>query len=84
MQYARLTKRLRSAVIEERELEDGYAFRILVERFPPTAIVEWIALERKCCPFFEFHLRFEADQGPAWLHISGRPGVKEVIREEFT
>jgi len=81
--YASLTKQLRSAVLEERELDDGYAFRISVGRFSPATIAEWIALEQKCCPFFEFGLRFEADQGPVWLHLTGRPGVKEVIRDEF-
>jgi hypothetical protein len=31
----------------------------------------------------EFDLRFGTDQGPVWLHLTGRPGVKEVIRDEF-
>ena len=81
--YASLTGQLRSAVIEERELDDGYAFRISTEVFPPATIAEWIALERRCCPFFAFDLRFEADQGPVWLHITGPSGAKDIIREEL-
>jgi hypothetical protein len=81
--YTALTKRLRSAVADERELDDGYAFRIAVERLPPMEITEWIGLEQRCCPFFEFELRFEADGGPVWLHLMGRPGVKEFIRDKF-
>jgi hypothetical protein len=81
--YADLTKQLRSAVAEERELDDGYALRIAAESLPPIAIAEWIALEQKCCPFFAFELRFEADGGPVWLQLSGRPGVKDFIRDKF-
>ena len=28
-------------------------------------------------------LRFEADQEPVWLRLTGRPGVKDFIRDEF-
>ena len=82
--YASLTKELRSAIVEKRELDDSYAFRLAVGRISPTTIVEWIALEQKCCPFFGFDLRFEADQGPVWLLLTGRIGVKDIIRDEFT
>jgi hypothetical protein len=81
--YADLTKQLRSAVAEENELDDGYALRIAVERLSPVAIAEWIALEQRCCPFFGFELRFEADGGPVWLHLTGRPGIKDFIRDKF-
>jgi hypothetical protein len=53
-----------------------------VERLPPMEITEWIGLEQRCCPFFEFELRFEADGGPVWLHLMGS-GVKEFIRDKF-
>ena len=81
--YSGLTKQLRSAIVEERELDDGWAFRIGVERLSAVAIVEWIALEQKCCPFFGFEIRFEADGGPVWLHLTGRAGVKDFIRDKF-
>jgi hypothetical protein len=81
--YGNLTKQLRSAFAEVRELDDGYAFRTSLERVSPAAIVEWIALERKCCPFFGFDLRYEADQGPVWLRLTGRPAIKDFIRDEF-
>jgi hypothetical protein len=81
--YVSLTKQLRSAIVEERELNDGYAFQISVERLSPTTIAEWIMLEQKCCPFFEFDLRFEANRGPVWLDLTGQPGVKDFIRDEF-
>ncbi len=82
-QHATLNKQLAAAVADMRELTDGYAFRILPDRLSPTATAEWIVLEQKCCPFFGFELRLLAERGPVWLHVTGRPGVKDFIREEF-
>jgi hypothetical protein len=81
---ARLTQQLHGAVVEKRELHDGYAFQISVDRLSPTTVVEWIRLEQKCCPFFEFELRFQADQGPIWLRLTGQPDAKDIIRDEFS
>jgi hypothetical protein len=63
-----------------RELEDGYAFQ-----FPGTAnllweLVEWIAAERACCPFFSFVLTFTPSEGPVWFEVRGPEGVKEFLR----
>lgn len=82
-QYARLNRQLAGAVIEHRELSDGYAFRISADRLSPVAVAQWIALEQKCCPFFGFELRMMAERGPVWLHLTGRSGVKDFIRQEF-
>ena len=63
------------------ELTDGYALR-----FPGTdtwanTLVQFIAFERGCCPFFTFTLVFEPQQGPIWLHLRGPEGVKAIIAE---
>jgi hypothetical protein len=79
--YQELAQALRAAAQEQKELRNGYAFRL-----PPgslTAAAEWVALERKCCPFFTFELQVARDQGPVWLRITGTKGVKEFIRSEF-
>ena len=81
--YMNLTEKLRSAVMENREFDKGFTFR-MSERCSPTEIVEWIGLERRCCPFLAFDLQFEADNGPVWLRLSGEPGVKELIRLELS
>lgn len=80
-QYQELATTLRSSVQETKELKNGFAFRL-----PPDAIVsttQWIAYERKCCPFFEFELEIAKDSGPVWLRITGDRGIKEFIRTEF-
>ncbi len=79
--YQDLTQRLFAAVQENRELSDGYGFRL-----PPgelIAVAEWVGLERRCCPFFTFTLEQTRDGGPLWLRVTGPAGVKAFIREEF-
>jgi hypothetical protein len=70
-----------AAVEEVMELEDGHAFRFPNDPTWIARIVELIAAERACCPFFRFALSFEPNQGPVWLQVQGPPGVKDFTRE---
>ena len=80
-QHAVLAAELFAAIEERRELADGYAFKLPAARWLDAA--RWAALEKKCCPFFAFELRAAADGGPLWLEITGRPGAKAFMKEEF-
>ena len=66
---------------ETQERSDGYAYRFDSDSYPLVA--EFIANERRCCPFFRFVLEVTAERGPLWLHISGRDGVKDFLRQEL-
>ena len=81
-QYDRLSKALFGAVEERRELQDGFAFRLANSVSLPDAAA-WADLESKCCPFFDFQLERGREQGALWLRLTGRPGVKQFIRDEF-
>ena len=70
------------AASEVRELSDGYAFRLPAEADALPKAVEFISLEKLCCPFLRFTLEAEPEGGPAWLRLTGREGVKTFIREE--
>ena len=64
-------------------LSNGYQFRI----DGPNVIVqaaEFISLEKLCCPFLNFEIEVEAENGPVWIKLTGREGVKEFIREEIS
>jgi hypothetical protein len=50
--YHQLVAALIRAIDEKRELPDGYAFRIKTERITAEQLVEWVNLEKQCCPFF--------------------------------
>jgi len=37
-----------------------------------------------CCPFFDIDLRVEKEGGPLWLRLTGREGVKQFIKADFS
>jgi hypothetical protein len=76
------TVALFTAVAERHELKDGFEFRLSNSVSLPEA-AEWVELESKCCPFFDFQLERKREGGPLWLRLTGRPGVKQFIHEEF-
>jgi hypothetical protein len=81
--YGRLFEALGHAMKERRELPDGYAFQIDTGRIGTGQLVEWIELERQCCPFFGFEVRWDQQNGAVWLHLTGPEGVKDFILDEF-
>ena len=66
-----------------RELPDGYEFELPPDKGTYQLLTEWAFQERLCCPFFDVDVRFERENGPLWLRLTGRPGTKEFIKEEF-
>ena len=77
------SRELFSALKEIRELSNGYEFRV----DGPYVIVqaaEFISLEKLCCPFLNFSLEVEAENGPVWVKLTGREGVKAFVREEIS
>jgi hypothetical protein len=66
-----------------RELPDGYEFELPPDNKTYQLLTEWAFQERLCCPFFDIDLRFDRENGPLWLRLTGRPGTKEFIKEEF-
>jgi hypothetical protein len=81
--YVELVGLVLSSIEEKRELPDGFAFRIAGDQITGNQLVEWIGLEKQCCPFFGFQIAWEPDNGPLWLRLTGRPGVKEFIMDEL-
>ena len=66
-----------------RELPDGYEFELPPDKGTYQLLTEWAFQERLCCPFFDIDVRFDRENGPLWLRLTGRPGTKEFIKEEF-
>jgi hypothetical protein len=81
--YGRLFETLRHAILERRELPDGYAFQMDTKQIDTGQLVEWIELERRCCPFFGFEVHWDRKNGSVWLHLTGPEGVKEFFLDEF-
>jgi arsenate reductase (thioredoxin) len=77
------SRELFSQFQEFRELPDGYQFRFASLPNLITRLAEFISLEKLCCPFLNFAIEVDAEDGPVWLRLSGREGVKAFIREEI-
>lgn len=76
-------ERLRQAVQAIEELPDGYALRLPATDDAIRLSADFVAYERRCCPFFNFNLEVSPDGGPLWLRITGRAGVKAFLEGEF-
>ncbi|MGH9773879.1 MAG: hypothetical protein ACRD50_02910 [Candidatus Acidiferrales bacterium] len=83
MRHHELGKELKAAREDTNELADGYAYRLDSRKAPLADVAEWVAQERRCCPFFDFEIALERDGGPLWLKLRGKEGVKQFIRDEF-
>jgi hypothetical protein len=64
---------------EVRETPDGYAARFDADSQLVQDALDWVLLERRCCPFLRLELHFEPTAGPVWLRFGGGPGVKEFL-----
>jgi hypothetical protein len=78
-----VSEQMRAAVKEAQPLPDGYALRFEAAQATILLVSEFIARERLCCPFFRFELIAEQEDGPLWLRLRGREGVKEFIKAEL-
>ena len=83
-QHIATGKEVFRAVMEIRELPNGYAFRLFDEPDVLVKTAEFISLEKLCCPFLGFVIEVETEGGPVWLRLTGREGVKAFIREEVS
>jgi hypothetical protein len=76
------SRELFSEIEETRELSDGYEFRFADELNVLQRLVDFVSVEKLCCPFLWFEIEVEPENGPVYLRLTGREGVKEFIREE--
>lgn len=78
-----LAKEIFSECRDINELSDGYEFRFAGDDVWFNKLTEFVAFERKCCPFFIFNLTFELNQSAIVLRLQGAEGTKEFIKEEL-
>jgi hypothetical protein len=83
-QWRKLLDQLTPAVLSARERNDGYALQVDTQKMSLVEAAQWVDLERKCCPFFDFQFDFHGEDGGLWLSLKGREGVKQFIEMDFT
>ncbi len=77
---AHLAHQLHILALETRELPDGYAVRYPADTL--STVAAFVALERRCCPFFRFTLTLDPADGPLHLSITGLTGTKSILAAE--
>ena len=78
-----LGEKLRAQRKDLVETEKGYEFQYSPADLSLGEIVDWVSLESKCCPFYDFHIDLEKEGSLLCLRLTGEQGVKEFIRTEF-
>jgi hypothetical protein len=73
---------MRAALVERKELPNGYGFRFTAES--TQMLAEWTYIIAKCCQPLDYRLEIGPQPGGAlWLWMTGGEGVKEFIGGEF-
>jgi hypothetical protein len=65
------------------ELPDGFGYRFPAAEPWTAKVLDFIAAEKECCPFFTFELIFEPNDGPLWLRLRGSEAIKEFVLAEL-
>jgi hypothetical protein len=76
-------EKVRNAVVETRELEDGYSYQLPAREEWLAELARLVNLERQCCPFLRLSITVEPDNGPIWLELTGPPGTKDFLATTF-
>ena len=61
------------------ETADGYLARLAYDATVARDALEWMLLERRCCPFLSLELGFEPESATMWMRFGGGPGVKAFL-----
>ena len=78
-----ILQKLRSAVAEVLETEDGYVYQFPSKGVAMTELANMVELEHDCCPFLKFRLTVEPGDAPIRLEITGPQGTKDFLAEIF-
>ncbi|WP_202078812.1 hypothetical protein [Caldalkalibacillus salinus] len=81
--YKDLRNQLKAIVIETKELPNGYSFTYPNEDIVLEHIMDFVILERICCPFLEFKLNINT-KDDVLLTLSGHSEtIKSFLKIEF-
>jgi len=82
--HKKLTEKLMTSRTDTVETDKGYEFQYSPAKVSVAEAAEWVEMESKCCPFFDFHIDLEQEGQLVCLRLTGREGIKAFIRAEFS
>ena len=78
-----LGDKLKAARTKIVEMGNGYEFQFSPKDVALAELSDWVRMESKCCPFFDFHIDLENEGTLLCLRLTGEEGIKQFIRSEF-
>jgi len=78
-----LAARLQSSIRAIVPTPQGYTFRLPADDRTLLEVIEFISLERQCCPFLNFEISLKEGEDFVVVNLSGRDSVKEFLAAEF-
>jgi hypothetical protein len=81
--HKELSEKLMASRTDTVEIEKGYEFQFSPAKVSVPEVAEWVVMESKCCPFFDFHIDLENEGQLVCLRLTGCEGIKAFIRLEF-
>jgi hypothetical protein len=81
--YQTVRKRIEGAVVRIVEMGNGYVFHLPDDDAMLAMVADWIALERQCCPFFEFNVSVGGLEPSILVALTGSPEVKRLLAAEL-
>ena len=76
-------QKVRAALVETKEMENGYAYRLPSDGAWISELADLVNLERQCCLFLRFNIIVEPDNGSIWLELTGPEGTKDFLTSIF-
>lgn len=70
-----------TVAVDIRASADGLAFRFSADEY--DVVTQFVARERRCCPFVRLTVEVSPDQGLLWLGMTGPEGVTDFLRAEL-
>jgi hypothetical protein len=83
LRYGATRARIDAAVTSFVEVDRGYEFQLPGDDATLVLVADWIALERRCCPFFEFIVSIGGSDSSIRVALTGSPEVKRFLEEEL-
>jgi hypothetical protein len=78
-----LAQELFAMVTHVDDLAEGYAVCFPYARETLFKLADFVHDESQCCPFFNFVIEVEPQQGPIWLNLIGGEAVKVFLKDEM-
>ena len=76
-----LLDKLKFAITDVVETENGYDISVFSNIYNIIDVGNLTQLESKCCPFFNINVTSEG--GYTVIKVTGLPGIKELIVDQF-